>query len=320
MRNFLEHRRVSETSAIADSIAILDRSVADIEEQVNTTIAELRRRGTRTPTATRQSVRVASPTIVRAAPPPLPPGPSAESTVRLARLKSALELRQQEILRLDALRAQQLAEAQARLSAAQTVYTEGHPTVLALRQAMAQLSRESPELTAARRDAQNLEAEYDSLSTRVGVETESVEQARAARSQMVAVTPAPAAVPTPAPPPVDVTSLINGGDPSEPVSLRLKVEMAQLAAVRERANAARAELSSSQVGFKYQYSILRPAQLPRQPVAPNVPAILGAGALASLLLAVAVAFGVDLARGRILEAWQVERQVGVPVSLRVKNV
>jgi uncharacterized protein involved in exopolysaccharide biosynthesis len=211
-----------------------------------------------------------------------------------------------------------VAEAQARLSAAQTIYTDGHPTVLALRQTLAQLSRESPELAAARRDAQNLEAEYDALSTRVSVETENVEQARAAISQAAAATPASA--PAPAPPPVDVPSLLNGGDPSEPVSLRLRVEMAQLAAVRERANAARAELSSSQVGFKYQYSILRPAQLPRQPVSPNVPVILGAGAIASLLLAVAVALGIDLASGLVLEAWQVERQVGVPVSLRITNL
>ena len=247
MRNFLEHRRVSETSAIEDSIAILDRSVADIEAQVNMTIAELRRRGSRAPTPTRQPARRAVPALARPAT-PLPPGPSAESTVRLARLKSALELRQQEIVRLDEARAQQVAEAQARLSAAQTIYTEGHPTVLALRQTLAQLSRESPELAAARRDAQNLEAEYDLLSTRVSVETENVEQARAAMSQAAAATPAS----TPAPPPVDVPSLINGGDPSEPVSLRLRVEMAQLAAVRERANAARAELISSQVGFKYQ--------------------------------------------------------------------
>jgi hypothetical protein len=113
---------------------------------------------------------------------------------------------------------------------------------------------------------------------------------------------------------------MNGGDPSEPVSLRLRVEMAQLASVRERANAARAELASSEVGFKHQYSILRPAQLPRWPVAPNVSLILAAGAVLSLLLAVAAALGLDLFRGQILEAWQVERQVGVPVSLRVPKL
>ena len=316
MRNFLEHRRVSEISAIEDSIAILDRSVEEIETQVTMTIAELRRRGRPAPTPRRQ-VRTAQPVPARPASPPLPTGPSAESTVRLARLKSALELRQQEIARLSEARLQQMAEAQARLSAAQTVYTEGHPTVLALRKEMAQLSRESPELTAARREAQTLELEYDLLSTKVSVETENAERARAAMSQLATATPAP--TPT-LPAVVDVPSLVNGGDPSEPVSLRLRVEMAQLAAVRERANAARAELSSSQEGFKHQYSVLRPAQLPRQPVAPNMTAIYGAGFFASVLLALAVALLVDLASGLILEAWQVERQVGVPISLRIPKV
>ena len=301
MRNFLDYRRTSQTSAIADSIAILDRSVQELESQVNATIAELRRR----PTVIRRTVPVR-----RTA---LPEGPSPETTTRLARLKSALELRQQDVARQDSARAQQLAETQARLSAAQTIYTDRNPTVLALRQTMAQLSREPPELAAARREAQNLEFEYDALSTKVSVETENAERAKAA--QQPAFTTVSARVPT-----VDIANLINGGDPSEPVSLRLRVEMAQLAAVRERANAARAELASSEVGFKYQYSILRPAQLPRRPVAPNVSLILAAGAAFSVLLAVAVALGLDLYRGRILEAWQVERQVGVPVSLRIPKL
>jgi uncharacterized protein involved in exopolysaccharide biosynthesis len=307
MHNFLEYRRVTQMSAISDSIVILDRSIQDLESQINTTISQLRRRSTTRPAAIRRTGPA-----TRAA---LPTGPSPETTVRLARLKSALELRQQEVMRQDAARAQQLAETQARLAAAQTIYTDGHPTVVALRQAMSQLSREPPELAAARREAQNLELEYDALSTKISVETEAAERAKAAMSQQPSFTSVSAPVPS-----VDIASLINGGDPTEPVSLRLRVEMAQLAAVRERANAARAELASSEVGFKYQYSILRPAQLPRRPIAPNVPLILAAGAVFSLLLAVAVALGLDLFRGRILEAWQVERQVGVPVSLRVPKL
>ncbi len=300
MRNYLEYRRVTQTAEIKDSIAILDRSVQELETQVNNTISQLRR---------------STVSVVRRAPAtrtPLPTGPSPETTVRLARLKSALDARQQDVMRQDAARAQQLAETQARLSAARTIYTEGHPTVLSLRQTMAQLSKETPELAAARREAQNLELEYDALSTRVTVEQENAERAKAAQPGFTSVA---ARVPA-----VNIASLMNGGDPSEPVSLRLRVEMAQLASVRERANAARAELASSEVGFKHQYSILRPAQFPRWPVAPNVSLILAAGAVFSLLLAVAAALGLDLFRGQILEAWQVERQVGVPVSLRVPKL
>jgi uncharacterized protein involved in exopolysaccharide biosynthesis len=226
--------------------------------------------------------------------------------VRLARLRSALESRQQEIARLDAVRTQQLADAQTKLSAAQTIYTDGHPTVLALRQTVAQLSRESPELAAARRDARSLETEYDSLSTRAGVETANADEALAMMS-LPRVTS-------------DSSTLINGVDVADPIHLRLKVELAELAAVRERANAARAELSSSEAGFKYQYTVLRPAQVPRGPISPNVPAILAAGLIASLLLALAVAVGMDLTSGVVLEAWQLKRQLGAPVTVQVPRL
>ena len=121
-------------------------------------------------------------------------------------------------------------------------------------------------------------------------------------------------------PPIELDlSALSGTEGNDPTSLRLKVELSELAAVRERANAARAELSSSQAGFKYQYKIIRPPQVPRAPASPNVPAFLIAGILASLLLAVMAAVAADLAGGRILEPWQVERQLGIPVAVRLQE-
>jgi uncharacterized protein involved in exopolysaccharide biosynthesis len=66
------------------------------------------------------------------------------------------------------------------------------------------------------------------------------------------------------------------------------VEIAQLAAARERASAARAELASAQAGFKYRYSVTRPARVPRRPAGPNVAAIVLVGAIASVVLAIGV--------------------------------
>ena len=294
MQSFLEHRRVTEAAAITDSIAILERSADAVEAEIKATLDRL----------------PASPGRVsrRAAPRPQPPpttGPTAEVTVRLARLRSALDDRQQEVARLEGLHTQQVAEAQARLSAALTIYTEGHPTVMSLKQTVTRLSAEPAELVTARREARALETQYDDLSTRVGTLTASAEQARLL-SQLEAATPA------------DSMELIRPSTgEADPVGLRLKNQMAELAMVQARASAARAELASAQAGFKYQYSVVRPPQLPRAPVAPNVVAILGAGVVASLLLALAFAVGSDLASGRALEAWQVERLVGAPIAVRV---
>lgn len=297
MQRYLEHRRVTEISAISDSIAILDKSAGVVEAQVAATLTELP-----APTVV---ARVSRP---RAPRPVINNGPPAESTVRLARLRSALEARQQDVARLDGARTQQLAEAQARLAAALTIYTDGHPTVVALRQTMARLSNESPELNAARADAARLEDEYDALSTTVGAATASAERERLF-SQMENSMPA------------DTSSVIRSIESgTDPIGLRLKDQMAELAAVRARASAARAELASSQAGFKYQYAVVRPPQVPRAPVAPNVVAIVVAGLLGSVMLALAYALAADLAGGRVLETWQVERRVRAPITLRIRRL
>jgi len=302
MQNFLQDRKRGETSAIADSIAILDKSVQALEAQVSQTISELPKRP--------------GPRMARPAPlpvPQLPPeaaGPSPEMTTRLARVKAALDARQQEFMRLDGQRRSELAQVQARLAAATAVYTEGHPTVVALKQSMAALARESPEEQSLRRAVESLEQEHDTLTATVAAATAQSEEAKRAVSLALSTPRLPDL------PPVDYAGLI-GAEANDPTSLRLRVELQQLSQLRERANAARSELQSSQAGFKYQYNIIRPAQIPRRPTGPNIPAILAAGAIASILLAVLIAVSADLASGLIVEPWQIERHVGVPVAIRM---
>ncbi|MEP7118996.1 MAG: hypothetical protein ABI880_15515, partial [Acidobacteriota bacterium] len=75
MQSFLEHRRVTEAAAITDSIAILDRSANTIEAGIKATLALLP-----APPSSPQRRAMIRPTAS---------GPSAEVTVRLARLRSA---------------------------------------------------------------------------------------------------------------------------------------------------------------------------------------------------------------------------------------
>jgi hypothetical protein len=258
MKSFVEYRRVGETIAINESIAILERSAVALEAQITETIAQTPRRPT-----------------TRAAPRrPLPraPGPSPQNMVQMSRMKSELEARQQDIVRMTASRSQQLSEARGRLTAAQTIYTEDHPTVLALRQTVEQLSRDSPELAAARQEVRDLQDRYDALSIKVGVATEDA-QSRALAGDTTSLDP---------------LGMVHLGDETDAVSVRLRVEMSQLAAIRERENAARAELASAEAGFKYRYTVTRPPRLPRGPVSPNVTLIMLAGAIASLILAIGV--------------------------------
>lgn len=88
----------------------------------------------------------------------------------------------------------------------------------------------------------------------------------------------------------------------------------------DRIAAARLALETSAAGFKYRYTLTRPPQLPRGPIKPKVPLVIATGLLGAFALAIAAALARDLLSGRIVESWQVERQVGVPVLARVRQL
>ena len=78
-------------------------------------------------------------------------------------------------------------------------------------------------------------------------------------------------------------------------------------------NAAQVDLDHARAAFKYRYKIVWPAEVPRRPVSPNPFKYLGAGTIASLLLALFVAAAPELLKGRVVERWQIERGLGIPV-------
>ena len=314
VQNFLEFRKQTETSAINDSIAILDQSVDTLEEKVRQTISELPKR--RPAPVVRRVEEPAQPAPVVAAV-VTPQAPPAELVNRLTRMKSEIETRRREVTRLEDLHRQQLSEAQTRLNAAKTVYGDDFPTVIALRQTVDQLSRESPELTALRRETQSAENEYDTLAAALQPPGSSTPGVSSLPPELQL---RPALRASSELPPMDI-SLSDSADAqmSDPTTLRLRVELAELASVRGRANAARAELSSSQAGFKYQYTVITPPQMPRGPISPNVPAVIGGGLIASLLLALLAVVMADLLSDRMLESWQLEHYLGIPVGLSLQE-
>jgi len=59
--------------------------------------------------------------------------------------------------------------------------------------------------------------------------------------------------------------------------------------------------------------VIWPAEVPKDPVSPNPVKVFGLGFLASLFLAVVAAAYPDLRRGRIVERWQIERTLRLPI-------
>jgi uncharacterized protein involved in exopolysaccharide biosynthesis len=103
-------------------------------------------------------------------------------------------------------------------------------------------------------------------------------------------------------------------------AVQLRLELNQLESVLERTDGARIELAVSQAAFKYRYTVIKPAQVPRSPVKPNAALVLAGGVIGGLLFAIAAAVGKDLVSNRILEEWQIERQLGLPVLATVGTV
>jgi uncharacterized protein involved in exopolysaccharide biosynthesis len=235
----------------------------------------------------------------------------------IPRLKAAVASKRQEITNLEDTRQRQLSEVQARLAQLTTVYTATHPTVMGVQQNVAALARDSPQLVALKTETERLEAEYQK---RVDAAEESLQEERLraefAKRTLVTAPQEPASRPrevrTPRSVPGEQSSA-PGGDMTDFASLTLRLELNQLESVLERTDGARIELAVSKAAFKYRYAVIRPAQVPKAPVRPNLPMVFGAGLLGSLVLALGSVVAKDLLSDRILEPWQIERQLGLPV-------
>lgn len=327
---FLDARQAAETAAIGESIGILERYASTLHQDINGTLAELQRTQPQR-RSTPRTARTASARSLRAPLMPsiassLPPVPAAAlgspalgadlDDPQIPRLKAAAALKRQEITTLEDARQRQLSELQGRLAQLTTVYTATHPSVVSAQQALASLSHEPPQVVALKAQAEKLETEYlERVAAAQQILQDEQRTAEDARQAAVLsarerpADPSEALTPPAAPEPPSVTD----GDKSDYASVRLRLQLNQLESVLERTDGARIELAVSQAAFKYRYTVIRPAQIPKEPVSPNLQMVFMAGLISSLLFAIATAVGKDLMSGRIVEQWQVERQLGLRV-------
>ena len=279
LQNFLEARQIQEVNAIDDAISHLTGRLAPLRAQLDAAIEEVQREGMAT----------AEPLPARTAPSRPLPVDSAQSE-ELSRLRATIEAKERAIRDTEEFRRRRLLELQSQLEERRVVYSEAHPVVVSLRREIESLLAESPQVVALREEEQRLRAE---LAARTGEEA----RARAATGER------------------------NGGPRrARPVSSaavdqseRVREARFQFQQMVGRVNAAQVDLDHARAAYKYRYKIVWPAEVPRRPVSPNPFKYLGAGAIASLLLALFVAAAPELLKGRVVERWQIERGLGIPV-------
>lgn len=82
--------------------------------------------------------------------------------------------------------------------------------------------------------------------------------------------------------------------------------------LKNRLDAARIELTTTEIAFKYRYVVVAEPELPRKPVKPNRPGLILASVAAGILAGLLAGAIRELTSGRIVEPWQV-KQIGLPL-------
>ena len=193
-------------------------------------------------------------------------------------------------------RKKHLVDLQAELAQQLQIYAPAHPNIARLQQSIAAQNEDSPQLTALRREEQDLMQDYIRLGGRP--EDDKRDEARELRAASVLP---------------QARHLLDGeGTAEQYAKSRLRFAIGEYESLLQRIDSARIELDTARAAFKYRYSVIKPAKLPKNAESPQIPRFLGVGGLLALLSAFGAAAFVDWRRGRIVEPWQVERALGVP--------
>ena len=99
----------------------------------------------------------------------------------------------------------------------------------------------------------------------------------------------------------------------------LRVAAAKYEELMMRIDGARIEQDTARAAFKYRYSVVRPASIPKKSVSPNTALLSLVTLVAALAIAIVSGSIRDALSNCFLEAWQVERVLGLKVLSEVKT-
>ena len=316
-RAFLDARYAREVTALEESIAILRAHTASLKTDIDDAVGRIERmRGTGEPSGKETATEPPSPAPSRlvALPRTVAVAPSApRADGDLKQVNAEIQAKQHAIDELEDLRRRRLSDLQARLAEARATFTESHPTIVDLKQSIAALSSESAQVAGLRQEIASLRSESEAIN------------ARASEAPPPALTWAPAppsrpTTPSPTPPQVSADVLrvaLDLREDRDPAMVyargQLRDAMDKYAALRAQIQTAQIDLETSQAAFKYRYTVVTPARLPRHSTVPNIPVVTLISVLAAAFCAFVVAVWADLRRGRLLERWQIERLLRRPI-------
>jgi len=198
-----------------------------------------------------------------------------------------LDAKRRALADLEEYRRRHMLELQTKLAEQRAVFSESHPAIMDLTQSIESLRRESPQLIALRQE----EADLRQQLARISDGTE------AASAATLAIPP-------------DLFRDRGEDSTVEYERAQLRFAVQQHAHLRERIDAGRIDLDTARAAFKYRYSVVFPAQIPRGPIKPKASLVMFASLVAGLLLALFATTAADVRTGLVLEHWQLRDLLG----------
>jgi uncharacterized protein involved in exopolysaccharide biosynthesis len=304
---FIDERRHLEVDPIKDTIKLLQDEVRTTTAGVDNAFAELRllRQAEKSENA-RQARRLRSEIdtervkILRRE----MDQKEAQRQEReeVTRVQALLVSKRRSITELETNRSRQTMELRSQLANLETRLGEKHPDRVALQQSLRSMQVPPWELADLKKQEESLSQDFARLGGK-----ETLEMAQAALS---------------APPPPEARSASSellgkaSEDEDEAVlhkrtQLRMLIDQSQ--DLQERLLGARIEQRVAEDAFRFRYFVLRDAEPPKKADKPAPVMILLGGVFAGLFLGMLMALARDIRSGRVFHAWQLERQVGVPL-------
>ncbi len=289
-KSFLDKRYEQEVSLVKESIGILERYVLQANQSIATSMADLRRLpGVRADKGGAATIAAASKTTAR----------SREITAEMARAQASLTSIRGALSQQEAAYTQRVSTAQAKLADLESKFGPAHPEVAASRKAYETASIEPSAMVTLRTQEQRLVGQLAQLGAAVPGSTDAGAELAMQRLNFERL-------------------MRERADSLEDPRVtyarsQLKIATTNYEDMLDRLEAARIELETAGAAFKYRYTIISPAQYPKQPAAPNVLVLIIGGLVCAGLAALFATTARDVLGGRVVEKWQISRQLGLPL-------
>ncbi|MET0592222.1 MAG: Wzz/FepE/Etk N-terminal domain-containing protein [Polyangiaceae bacterium] len=300
---FLQARVGEETAVISAAIGVIEDELKRASEAIEPALGSVVRArekakdaragvpSTSADAGAPQAGETAAPapsTFVRAAP-AKPAGPDPAVSAKLAEIRQAQRNVQEPWQR-------RLTELRVQLADLRSQYGTAHPLVVQQEAKIKDGMIEPAELVALRQE------ERDLISR---IESGQVSPADAAAGRWVPTARAGAATPS-------APVLLEEDPEVSAARQKLMSAVSKYDELKNRLDAARIELTTTEIAFKYRYVVVAEPELPRKPIKPNRPMLILASLAGGILAGLLAGAIRELTSGRIVESWQV-KQIGLPL-------